>query len=107
MDRAIFPIENHKDDTGAVVDGSECDGCRTLFGTASGGERVLRVKCLGLHGRGSREQRSDNRQRQGKIVAHDLFSFSLARPAAFAATRAAFRTVPFRALMQINRARPS
>ena len=74
MDRAIFPIQNHKDDMGTVVDGFECDGCGTLFGTAEcGGERVLRgscilVKCLGLHRRGGREQRSDNRQRQGKIV---------------------------------------
>jgi hypothetical protein len=80
MDRAIFPIENHKDDAGAVVDGFECDRCSTLFGTAEGGrEPLLRgssvgVCCLGSHGRGGGEQRGDNRQRQGKIVAHDFSS---------------------------------
>jgi hypothetical protein len=59
MDRAVFPIENHKDAPGAVVDGFECDRCSTLFGTAEGGGEpflrngCVRVYCLGFDGRRS------------------------------------------------------
>jgi hypothetical protein len=74
----IFPLEHGPDDM-AATDLSECDRFGVPFAAAEGGgEGLFLCGCFGwverrgLPGWASREQCGDNRQRQGKIVSHDV-----------------------------------
>jgi hypothetical protein len=85
MRDVIFRFEYRLDDMTAA-DLPECDPYGILLAAAEGGsERFFLcggdcwVERSGLAGRAKPEQRGDNRQRQDKIVAHDVSPFTIWR----------------------------